>query len=129
MAPASIALEEGLSIPPVVYERRVSTRIKAKKVTEVIEAVQETSAVLGKVDGEDSEDESLPEEDAPEPPKKRRRRTKVVEPVVYEISDVEKQKTTWKGVFVQDLLLSTRELTPLGVTLQADLVMYALYAF
>lgn len=84
-----------------MYERRVSTRLIAKKETETIVVVQETSTAPVREDGEEDSPLTEIEEDAPEPPKKKRRRTKVVEPVVYNIPDVEKLNTMWKGALVQ----------------------------
>lgn len=89
MAPTSTDLEGIGSIPAQIYERRVSTRLSAKNSAPVRE------------DGEEDSPLTEIEEDAPEPPKKKRRRTKVVEPVVYNIPDVEKLNTTWKGALVQ----------------------------
>lgn len=85
-----------------MYERRVSTRLSAKKETETIEVVQETfKTIPARVNGDQNSPLTEIEEDAPEPPKKKRRRAKVVEPVVYDIPDVEKLSTTWKGALVQ----------------------------
>ncbi|EIM87219.1 UV-endonuclease UvdE [Stereum hirsutum FP-91666 SS1] len=85
VAPTSTDLEGIGSIPAQIYERRVSTRLSAKNSAPVRE------------DGEEDSPLTEIEEDAPEPPKKKRRRTKVVEPVVYNIPDIEKLNTTWKG--------------------------------
>lgn len=77
------------------FMRRVSTRTK-KKVVYTEEPVEEMNHVDDAFEGPltDLEDDAVEDKS---PRKKRKRRAKVVEPVVYDIPPVESKTTTFKG--------------------------------
>ena len=83
-----------------VLSRRVSSRIRAKKVEVDAAKVAEiqTDAAGPVATGEDADSPLGAPDEQEEPPKKKRRRTKKnAEPEVYEIEPVETKTTTWRG--------------------------------
>jgi hypothetical protein len=85
----------GLSLP--IMQRRCSRRIQDRKtlVKPELDPVDE---------GEDSPLTDLDDDQPVSPPKKRRRKAKVVEPVVYDILPVESKTTTYRGVWFPAIL-------------------------
>ena len=76
-------------------QRRASARIKAAQ-TKSSNLQQEREEDLGFESPLTELEDELPP--SPSPPKKRRRKTKVVEPVVYDIPAVESKMTTFRGI-------------------------------
>ena len=106
----------GLATDLQNMQRRASARIKAAQ-TKSVNLQQEREEGLGS--GFESPLTELEDEQplSPSPPKKRRRKTKVVEPVVYDIPPVESKMTTFRGIVLKivyrvvgplRILLSTR---------------------
>ena len=97
--------EEG----PVVAKRPAKKRRKVTTRVEVVENEEFFAAAGGaadlvktpkrkrKVKAAMAEEETLEYTQESETPKKRTRKPKVVEPVVYNIPDVERKETTFKG--------------------------------
>ncbi|CCL99383.1 uncharacterized protein FIBRA_01401 [Fibroporia radiculosa] len=78
-------------------KRRISTRkrVVPERYTQAQEEVEEAKALVD--NGEDSPLTQLESDDEPKPVKKRQRRKKELEPVVYDIPEVERKETAFTG--------------------------------
>jgi hypothetical protein len=94
----------GLCLP--VMQRRCSKRIQDRKKLVKPELVPDE-------DGEESPLTDLDDDQPVSPPKKRQRKAKVVEPVVYDILPVESKTTTYRGMCFAPIL-GKKHHTPLG---------------
>jgi hypothetical protein len=79
----------------LTMQRRSSKRIQAALAKRSAEPKLEREDSGSESELTELEDEQL---DLPHPPKKRRRKTKVTEPVVYDIPPVESKMTTFRGI-------------------------------
>ena len=77
-------------------QRRASARIKAAQTKSPNFQQEEREEDLGSESPLTELEDEQPS--SPSPPKKRRRKTKVVEPVVYDIPPVESKMTTFRGI-------------------------------
>lgn len=86
----------GLATDHQNMQRRASAKIKAAQTKSPNFQQEEREEDLGSESPLTELEDEQPA--SPSPPKKRRRKTKVVEPVVYDIPPVESKMTTFRGI-------------------------------